>query len=343
MISIECFKGLPLKYESFLIEKYDSYITTCRYVEVYCSTFDIHHMLVYDDGVLVDLLMFGNAGATSKCLNALVTIDQNVFDACIKKVFEIYPTIKKVVVDASYKSYELRRSVLFYVSDNHILDLPATIDEYYSKLGSSTRQTIRNRRSKLMRDYPAAEFVAKFGSEIDKAIVDKIILLNIEKMILKGRTPRIDTVYNENLYKYAQHYGLAVYLEIDGEIVAGNISTILNKGVFGSITAYNNNFSKYNIGELCAFYSIQTAIERGMASYHFLWGESDLKKRLLAKPHLLFSYHVYRAYSFDLIVCTLKTKCLGILEAVKQSKYSKPIKEAIKFYQRRKFRQQLSR
>jgi len=343
MISIECIKGLPLQYESFLKEKYDSYITTCRYIEVYYPTYDIHHMLVYEDETLIDLLIFGNGQAISKCFNSLVVIGQNVIDACIEKVFEIYPTIKKVTIDASYNCYTLRRSVLSFLSDNHILELPASMDEYYSTLGSSTRQTIKNRRVRLMRDYPEAKFVAKFGPEIDEVIVDKIIQLNIERLKFKGRIPRIDNVYKDNLYKYSQYYGFAVYLEINGEIVAGNISTILNKGVFGRITAYNNSYSKYNVGELCAFYAIQMSIERGLKTFHFLWGESDLKKRLLAKPHVLFSYIVYRTYSIDLIVSSLKAFCLRLLVNIRKSKYSKPVINVIKYYHRRRYRQQLSR
>src|ERR1035437_1814630 len=187
MISIECLKGLPLNYESFLFEKYDSYITTCRYIEIYYSTYDINHMLVYEDDVLEDLLIFGNVGNTTQCFNSLVTINQYVISECIYKIFEIYPSIKKVIIDASYNSYALRRSVLFFVSDNYVLKLPSTVDEYYSKLGSSTRQTIKNRRVRLMRDYPDAKFVAKFGPEIDQTVVNRIVQLSIERLKIKGR------------------------------------------------------------------------------------------------------------------------------------------------------------
>lgn len=62
MISIECIKGLPLQYESFLRERYDSYITTYRYVEVYYPTCEVHYMLVYEGGILIDLLISGNGG-----------------------------------------------------------------------------------------------------------------------------------------------------------------------------------------------------------------------------------------------------------------------------------------
>ena len=335
MISIECLKGLPLNYESFLFEKYDSYITTCRYIEIYYSTYDINHMLVYEDDVLEDLLIFGNVGNTTQCFNSLVTINQYVISECIYKIFEIYPSIKKVIIDASYNSYALRRSVLFFVSDNYVLKLPSTVDEYYSKLGSSTRQTIKNRRVRLMRDYPDAKFVAKFGPEIDQTVVNRIVQLSIERLKIKGRIPTIDNIYIENLYKYSQHYGFVSYLEIDGVIVAGNISTLLDKGVFGRVTAYDNKFSKYNVGELCSFYAIQTSIEKGLTRFNFLWGESDLKKRFLAKPHFLFSYIVYRTYSFNFFSSVVSAACSFFLQTIKRSKYTKPIRSGIKFYQKK--------
>lgn len=78
MILIECIEGLPFKYEPFLLTKYDSYITTCRYLEIHYSTYDINYMLVYEDNVLIDLLIFGNSGNTSQCFNSLVWLSKKM-------------------------------------------------------------------------------------------------------------------------------------------------------------------------------------------------------------------------------------------------------------------------
>lgn len=335
MISIECFKGLPTEYESFLIEKYNSFITTCRYIEVYYPTYEINYMLVYENNNIIELFVFGNIGNTSTCFNSLVSINQDLIIEFTKKIFEIYPSIQKIKILASYQKYIFNKSILFFKSDNHILNLPPTMDDYYLKLGSSTRQHIKNRKVRLLRDYQSVNFVTKFGAEIDEIIIDNIIQLNVDRMKHKGKIPGINQTYKNNIFKYSQHYGCVAYIEIDGKIVAGNISTILNNGIFGHVTAHDNNFSKYSVGEICAFYLIQTIIEKGLLTFHFLWGESDLKKRLLAKPHLLFSYLVYRAYSFDYVYRTVNVLFSNILIDFQHSKFSRPLKNAIKFYRKR--------
>lgn len=335
MISIKCFKGLPVEYESFLIDKYNSFITTCRYIEVYCSSFDINYMIVYKNSKLVEILIFGNKGKTSTCFNSLVEINQDIIFESTKYIFEKYPFIQKVKIVSSYQKYFFEKSFLLSKSDDHILSLPSTMDDYYRDLGRSTRQNIKNRTVRLLRDYPQVKFATKFGLEIEESLVNKILQLNLVRMKNKGTISRIDSNYTNNIYKYSQHYGCVAYLEIDDVIVAGSINTILNKGLFGHVTAFDKNFSKYNVGEICAFYLIQTSIDNGLSTLHFLWGESDLKSRLLAKPRLLFSYFIYREYSSDYVYYRAKTIYISILESFKRSKYSRPIKDAIKMYRRK--------
>jgi len=336
MIKINCLKGLPIEYETFLIEKYNSFITTCRYIEIYCFSFDIYYMLVYENENLIDILVFGNKGNTTTCFNSLVNIDENIIDQFTIKIFEIYPDIKKIKIDASYKKYDIKKSVLCFISDNHILNLPSTMNEYYMKLGSSTRQNVKNRKIRLIRDYPEVNFNTKYGDEIDEIIIDKIIQLHVNRMKQLGKVSGIDTIYKNNIFKYSKHYGCVSYIEIKDEIIAGSINSILNKGIFGHVTAFDSNFSKYNVGEICAFYLIQTSIEKGLTTFNFLWGGGDLKKRLLAKPHLLFSYFIYRSYSFDYILKNINMMFSKIIMSFKLSSYSKPLRNTMRFFRRAK-------
>ena len=335
MNTIECFNGLPIEYEAFLIKKYDSFITTCRYVEIYGKDKDINYMLVYQDGVLIELLIFGNKGCTATCFNSLVGIDQNIVRECAKKLFEKYPAIQKVHIEASFKDYALNMSFLVFQSDDYILNLPSTTDDYYLELGSRTRKHIKQRIKRLQSEFHQVNFITTIGAEIEKSVIDKIIQFNRERMKIKGKISGIDITYQNNIYKYSQHYGCVTYLELDGVIVAGCIATILNKGIFLHVIAHDNNFYTYNVGEICAFYTIQASIERGLSAVHFLWGESELKKRFLAQPYLLFSYFIYRAYSLDYILCKFRALLVNNKDSFKHSKYSKPIKTAIKSYRKR--------
>ncbi|HEY6913044.1 MAG TPA: GNAT family N-acetyltransferase [Paludibacter sp.] len=340
MISIRYFKGLPEEYESFLIEKYNSYITTCKYNEIYHPDYEIHYVLIYDDSKLTELLMFENSGDTTTCLNKLVYIDQNIFSEFTKFIFESFPVIKKVIIIFSYISYSLNKSFLFHRNHDYIINLPSTMDDYLSTLGHSTRKNIKNYRSRLSRDYPQANFVTKYGVEIEESNIDRIIQLNIARMKHKGIIPGRDNNDKINIHKFAQHYGVVSYVEIDGVIVAGNIAMILNKQIFGFVIAHDESFSKYDIAKICQLNLIQTCIEKGVSTFHLLWGDNDFKKRFLGEPHLLTSYYVYKTYSLDYMITRAKTFLSHILLIIRQSELTKPLREAIKSYRKNKWKKQ---
>lgn len=335
MITIECVEGLPSQYESFLREKYDSFMTNCRYIEIYYKDYVVHYMLVREDDKLIELIIFGNQGNTSICFNSLVDIDEEIITQCSQKLFVKYPLITRIHISVSYKSYSLNKSYLFSNASDYVLRLPATMDEYLADVGASTRKNIRNLQSRLTRDCPAVKYHTKFGSEIGVELISAIIKLNIARMKKKGIVPGSTLADTANVFGFAQHYGFVTYIEINGAIVAGNISFVLNKRVFGFIIAHDDNYSQYNIGRICQLHVIKTAIEKGYASFHFLWGENDYKKRLAAKPLTLFSYYIYREYSFDFFISKHKAIVTRMIYSFRQSKYSKPMRDTIKRYRAR--------
>lgn len=335
MISIECNKGLPLEYETFLIERYASFLATCRYVEVYYPTHDLHHMFVYKDGRLIDLLLLGNKGNTVQCFNALAELDVGVIKKCIEKIFEIFPHISKIKIDASYASYDLEKSILFYKSDDHILDLPSNIESYSAGLGSKTRKHLKARIAKLDNEFSSVNFITRFGSDIEESIVDKIIQLNGDRMKCKGKIHGIDNSYKDNIYKYSQYYGCVIYLELDGKIVAGCIASILDKSLFLNVIAHDNEYSKYNVGEVCVFNLIQTAIDKELTTLHFLWGVSELKRRFLAKSHELYSYYVFRNYSPAYLNELVKKKSFDMVLRLKNTKMFDFIRNSVQDYRKK--------
>jgi hypothetical protein len=342
MISFECVSGLPLEFESFLVEKYDSYKTTCRYLEVYFPTCDINHMLVFDDDEFVELLIFANRGDTTTCFNLFADFDHHIVTKFTRLLFEKYPAIRRVKFNASYKDLDLKKSFLFSKSNDYIVNLPATVDDYYSQLGSTTRKHIKNYKSRLLRDYPQANFRLISGADIQDDVIDRIIQLNVERMKYKGIVPGLNSEENDKIHAFSQFYGRVAYIEIDGNIVAGCIAYVLNKRLFLHIIAHDNNHSKYNVGQLCLFFLIQSSIESQLSTFHFLWGDNEYKMRFGAKPHALYSYFVYRSYSVDYIINNAKNLLIRTFIRFRNSKYSKPIRDAVKGYRRRKLNMSVS-
>lgn len=343
MISIKCFNGLPLEYESFLIKRYDSFVTTCRYIETFQTINDINYMLMHENDTLIELLIFDNKGNTSRCLNELVHIEQNIFAEFTKYIFKHYPAIKKIEIISSYNALSLNKSILFRSSDDFVISLPSTIDSYYLELGATTRQHVKNYKRRLIRDYPQVNFVTKMGTEIEEDIIDKIIQLNFDRIRHKGEIPNLNRSHVNDFFKHSQHYGCVSYIEIDGLIIAGCIAFMSGKSMSLYIIGHDNNFSQYNVGQLGLIYLIQTSIENGFSTCHLLWGEREYKTRFLAKPQPMNSYIVFKTYSLDFIFGKIREMRLHIFHKIRISKYAKPIKEIIKFYRRRKSLNQLKK
>ena len=340
MVIFESFSGIPIDYESFLIEKYDSFITTCRYIEVNHKDSEINYYTVTEDGKLKELLVYGNKGNTAKCFNSLTSIDQEIISEFTKKLFIKHPAVSKIEIIASYCQYNLDKSLLSFKSDDQILTLPSSMEEYFSKLNSHVRKNSKNRKVRFLKEFPTAKFETKYGSEIEKSTVDKIILLNNNRMQSKGIVPGIDTTFKDSIFRYSTYYGCVAYIEIDGEIVAGCIATLLNNKIFAHVIGHDNNYSKYNLGEMCFMYSIETAITKGLSTFHFLWGETEYKRRLLAKPHVLYFYSIYKSYSFDYLTDKVRFSIFTAKMNIQQSAISKPIRDAIKSYRKNKLKEQ---
>jgi len=336
MITIQYFNGLPLEYESFLIEKYKSFFTTCRYLEIYQPGDEINYVLISENGSLIEVLIFEMKGDTITCLNKLGSIEQNIISEFTKYIFEKFPAIKKIRIISSYNSYSLNKSVLLDRNNDYIVNLNQTMNHYLSELGSKTRKNINNRKSKLLKDYPDVNFVTKYGADIEESVVAKIVQLNIDRMNFKGIIPGKVNADRINIYNFSQHYGVVTYIEIDGVVVAGNISYILNKRIFGHVLAHDENFSNYNVSKICLLYLIQTSIEKEISTFHFLWGDNDYKMKFLGEPHTLYSYAIYRYYSLDYVFNKIKVVFAYALKRFRLSKFSKPLRDAIKSYRRKK-------
>lgn len=329
-MTFECFKGLPLEYESFLVEKYDSYKTTCRYIEIYLDNSEINHVKVFDSEELIDILLFESKDNSCFLLNSLVSIAPEIIEGCTRSIFEKHPEKKKVIVPATYNRYKIRKCFLTSKTDDHILHLPSSMDEYYSQLSSKTRKNIKSCYSKFIKNYPQVVFKTIYKTDISKDFIIRIIRMNIDRMRYKGVIPGRNDADVIQIYQYAQYYGCVTCIEIDGVIVAGNISYIMNKRIYGLVTAHDNDYSAYNPGRMCRMKVIENSISKGLSAYHLLWGNSEYKVKLKAVPAPLYSFEIHKSYTPEYILNSTKAAVKGIYLRFKQSEFTKPLRNAIK-------------
>lgn len=329
MIKNEIHKGLPFEHEAFLIKRYNSYLTTCRYLEIFHPYCDFYHIAFTQEGELKELIVFGNSGNTAFCFNSLASMEESLIAEFSELIFNKFPKISKVKIDAAYRTYELAKSVMVYKSDNQILELPKTVDEYQTNLGAKKRKNIKNRITKLLNDFHSVNFTIRCGKEINESVVDTIVQFNRSRMKTKGKISGINNELENNIFKYACFYGCVGVLELDGKIIGGAIGTVINNDIFMHVISYDESFLEYNIGEICAFYMIQHAIEKGWLRFHFLWGKNELKRRMMAENHDLYSYYIFKNYSFNYYMVRIKVAINERLILLKDLSIFQPIKKVL--------------
>ena len=328
--SFEHFSGLPIDYEEFLIDRYKSFITSCRYIEIYFPNDKYHYTIVKENDSIIDIFVYGLTENSCSCYNSLTTIHPDILTLFTESLFNKYPTLNKIKYSASYAEYNLKKSFLSSTANDYILNLPAHMNGYFQAIGTTTRRHLKNYKSKLLRDYPGTQFIKKTTTDIEKTIIDKIVELSYNRMKSKGIIPGKGKKDAIDFYNYSQFYGQVNYIEVDNAVIAGSISYVIDNRFFLYMIAHDNGFSKYNPGQLCILLAIENAIEMGLQTFHFLWGDNDYKIRLGAEKKQISSYVFYRSYSVDFFISKLKAGMSRNLLAIRQSKYTKPLRDAIK-------------
>ena len=155
------------------------------------------------------------------------------------------------------------------------------------------------------------------------------------RIISKGQVPNVNSTHIDNFHQYSQHYGCVAYIEVNGSIIAGSIAYMSNKSMYSYFLAHDNDYSNYNAGQLCMLYLIQVAIEKGFTEFHLLWGESEYKTRFLAKPRTMYSYIIFKSFSYNFIFNKTKEYFSHLLYDFKRSKYALPLKSALRYFKKK--------
>ena len=75
-----------------------------------------------------------------------------------------------------------------------------------------------------------------------------------------------------------------------------------------------------------------------MTKIHFLWGFSELKRRLLAEPQMLYSYYVFRDYSLAYLAARIKLSFSDVIISLKQFKFADYFRDTVHGIRKQKFK-----
>ncbi|RZI42680.1 GNAT family N-acetyltransferase [Herbaspirillum sp. HC18] len=260
---------------------------------------DIHTYLAQDGGRTKAALLFRQSGNRIQVLNEQIAMTASEIERFARYAFDAYPGADMVCFPAIRGNLDMLSlpHQHFYRTEDIVLTLPPTPDEYLAALGKATRKNFKYHGNRLKRNFPTLAFKVYIDGDIPDACVRDIIELNRARMATKNKESEIDAAESARLTRLVKESGLVSVMILDGRVVAGTVCSRVGANYFMHINAHDPAYDDARLGKLCCYMTICDCIERGGKEFHFMWGRFEYKYLLLGVQQDFDELIIYRSHA----------------------------------------------
>ncbi|HJV83035.1 GNAT family N-acetyltransferase [Noviherbaspirillum sp.] len=248
------------------------------------------------DGVPATVLLFRMEGHAVTVISEFVQLDEEEIRRFAAYMFGTFSSVRRI-------SFNRVRTVLRSLpypwhavnhTEDMIVELPATPQEYDARIGKNMRRNIKRYTSALQRDFPTYAYRICDAEDIGEQDIRDIIRLGCVRMESKNIEPRYTEEETRWIVQLAKRCGLIGLATIDGKVCAGAIGFRIGENYFMHVIAHDPQYNDYSLGILCYYHTICEGIARGGKRFHLLQGRYGYKYRLLAERHDIQHLDIYR-------------------------------------------------
>lgn len=277
---------------------YEHVFSSLAQFRIYSGISDNTHTYVArQEGKVIAVLLFRCEGRCATVLNEQIAMSSDAIDRFTRYVFERFCTIDKLVFPAIRS--EVRQlafpSQEFYRTEDIVLKLPPTPEDYLASLGKATRKNMKYHGNRLRRNYPGLEFRVFIDGDIPDQHVRNIVELNRARMAAKNKLSEIDAKETDRLVRLVRRGGLVSAMLLAGRVVAGTVCSRVGGNYFMHINAHDPMYDDARLGKLCCFMTINDCITRHGKEFHFMWGRFEYKYLLLGVQQDFNELVIYRS------------------------------------------------
>lgn len=246
---------------------------------------------------IVAIFLFRVDGRTAQVLNEQISVQAGEVERFVQHVFTTFPTVEIVSfqairIDEDKLAFPHQR---FYRTEDIVLSLPASADEYLDRLGKATRKNMKYHANRLKRNFPQLSFEVYADDQIVPQDVRDIFELNRARMANKNKVSEMDEVETDRVVQLVRTRGLVSVMRLDGRVVAGTVCSRVGDNYFMHINAHDPAYDDARLGKLCCYFTIRDCIEHGGKEFHFLWGRFGFKYLMLGVQQDFDQLVVYRS------------------------------------------------
>lgn len=279
-----------------------------------------HTWTGYRRGEIVGVLLFRMQDRRALVLTEMISLDEEIAEAFSAAVFSRFSYTTHVSFNAVSMPRPLSQlpAQAFSFSENYIITLPASADDYLAALGKSTRKTIRGYRNRLLRELPGFRWECRTASELrcgeQRRLIRQLQLFKRASMAFRGKRAVVDRRDTARLLQLASECGMFGVATVDGRIVGGSLACRFGDSYVMLLSAADPALESHRLGLLCCYWSVCDCIGAGARYCHLLWGRYQYKSQLLGVLHPLKRVNIYRS-RLQMVLSpstTLRMRLLGL-------------------------------
>jgi hypothetical protein len=320
--------SIPTKVVELLEELYHNPYCSADFQKIYYPTEAVHSIVIKKDNIPVHALMFSIFGNSAEIHNRVFGIERIYVNYASSVIFKKYKTVKKIIF--SKIGYEQQGKFAFPNTvprefSDIIIPLPKDTETYHNNLGKQTRKHLKQYIKRLEQSYQYRFEIRPIVTNSDQAYLRQIINFNKARMVNKGTRPYTDGEQEQKLIKYATTRGLLGLLFLDNQLAAGSILSLSGKQAFLDFLTHDPKYDRFNLGNVCLFFTIKYCIGINKENLHLLWGTVEYKRRFLGKDKKMVDLTIFRNRFFNFLAYPgiFKIECRNIFRFSKDLVFDK--------------------
>ena len=282
-LTITCHENrIPDFVESELERLYASLYSSLAAFRVYGSLAQASTYVVRKDTEIIAIWLFRREQRQVRVLNEAISLPPDEVRRFAHTIFTLYREVELICFHAvqseiSGPPYPIHR---YNCTEDSVLNLPATSEEYLARLGKPTRKNIKRYLQRLKEAFPSFRYRIIPEGQASEQQVRAIIGLNRARMANKGKTSGIDADEERRIIQLVQHCGLVAEATIEGRLCAGAIVYRFGDNYFSFVRAHDPAYNQHRLGLIGAYLLADACIARGGKELHLMWGREPHKALL---------------------------------------------------------------